>query len=71
MLLNRQPCVCEICGEPRSKRIHSKCSRILQKRHNPEEWAKINKAIKEDDFHSSLKRQLRVRINGRTYKDER
>ena len=69
MLLSRQPHVCEICGELRSKRVHAKCSKILQQRHNPEEWAKINKLVKQDEFHDSLRRQLRVRINGRSYKE--
>lgn len=68
MLLNPMAGVCEICGELRSKRVHRKCSRELQRRHNPELNAKINAGIRADDLKVSMQRELSVRIRGRTKK---
>lgn len=62
MLLNREYAVCEICGEPRSKRVHRKCSRILQKRYNAEEYKKILEQQAKDDLAESVKRHLNARI---------
>ncbi|ANJ65142.1 hypothetical protein FROZEN_10 [Erwinia phage vB_EamP_Frozen] len=68
MLLNRNYAVCEICGEPRSKRIHRKCSRILQQRYDAEEWAKILANVRKDELGSTMERSRSVRINGRAKK---
>lgn len=32
MIMHPNYRICEICKEPRSKRVHSKCSKILQQR---------------------------------------
>ncbi len=32
MIIHPDYRICEICKQPRSKRVHSKCSKILQKR---------------------------------------
>jgi len=69
MLLNRDYAVCEICGEPRSKRIHRKCSRILQKRYDPIINQKILAGVREDELKHSMQRGLSVRINGRHKND--
>ncbi|WAK45005.1 hypothetical protein Fifi067_00085 [Erwinia phage Fifi067] len=69
MLLNREYAVCEICGEPRSKRVHRKCSRILQRRYDPIQQKKILAGVREDELKRSLQRDLSIRINGR-HKDD-
>lgn len=32
MIIHPEYRICEICKQPRSKRVHSKCSKILQQR---------------------------------------
>ena len=66
MLLNRFDCLCEICGEPRNKRVHSKCSRLLQQRYDPVLSGKINAAVRKDELIVSMRKAMSVRINGRT-----
>ncbi len=66
MLLNPNAHLCEICGEPRSKRVHRKCSRILQQQYDPKMNKRINTAILLDDMKDSMQRELSVRIRGRT-----
>lgn len=68
MLLNREYAVCEICGEPRSKRVHRKCSRILQKRYDKDQQQKILAQVREDELKRTLQRDLSVRINGGIHK---
>lgn len=41
MILNPNYRTCEICGKPRAKGNHNKCSRTLQKQRNEEEQALI------------------------------
>lgn len=38
MIMSSTYNICEICAQPRSKKIHSKCSRILQKRARSREY---------------------------------
>ncbi|AWN06262.1 hypothetical protein [Erwinia phage phiEaP8] len=66
MLLSRSYAICEICGEPRSKRVHRKCSRELQRRYDPVLNAKINAGVRADELKISMQRELSVRIKGRT-----
>lgn len=66
MLLNPMAHKCEICGLPRANGNHRKCSRILQRRYNPELNKRINDGIRVDDLKVSLQRDLSVRIRGRT-----
>lgn len=68
MLLNREYAVCEICGEPRSKKVHRKCSSILQKRYNKDPQQKILAQVRKDELKRTLQRDLSVRINGGRYK---
>lgn len=67
MLMSSTFNICEICGEPRNKRIHKKCSRILQKRsRQPEYIAERNLILhnaKCDDLQYSVKKTLTARIN--------
>lgn len=69
MLMSSTFNICEICGEPRNKKIHRKCSRILQKRYDPIRQQKILAQVREDELKSSMQRDLSVRINGR-HKDD-
>lgn len=65
MLFNPFNTCCEICGEPRGKKVHRKCSRILQKRHNAELAKRINDAAKEYELKNSMDISRRIRITGR------
>lgn len=57
---------CEICGQHRSKRIHSKCSRILQRRYNdPAYRAELDSMNKQESYEAtmaSLRYQTTCRI---------
>lgn len=42
--------VCPICNKRKGVANHKKCSRILQKRRNQEEWAKVLENQHKDEF---------------------
>ena len=67
MLMSRTFNICEVCGEPRNKRVHSKCSRILQKRsRDPKYIAEreiLLRNVRNDDLQHSIKKSLTCRIN--------
>lgn len=42
--------VCPVCNKRKGVANHKKCSRILQKRRNQEEWAKILENQQKDEF---------------------
>lgn len=69
MLISSTFNICEICGEPRSKRVHSKCSRILQRRRNNkeycEEYKKITQGAATYDMLASVNKSLSVRLRNR------
>ena len=67
MLMSSTFNICEICGEPRSKKIHRKCSRILQKR-SREPQVKAERAImleneRNDALQHSVRKSLTARFN--------
>lgn len=46
---------CEVCGKHRSKRGHSKCSRILQKRYNdPAYRAELALIAKQEGYENTM-----------------
>lgn len=46
---------CEVCGKHRSKRIHSKCSRILQQRYNdPVYRSDLDRIAKQERYENTL-----------------
>lgn len=48
--------ICPICNKGRGVANHKKCSRILQKRRNQEEWDKIlNNQYKEENQQMAVK----------------
>lgn len=42
--------VCPVCNKRKGVANHKKCSRILQKRRNQEEWAKVLENQHKDEF---------------------
>lgn len=64
MLISSTFNICEHCGLERSKKVHKKCSRILQKKHDPKLWEKINKQVRKEDLAKSMARSLHMRIVG-------
>ena len=67
MLMSRTFNICEVCGEPRNKRVNSKCSRILQKRSRDPKYiaerATLLRNIRDEDLQNSIKKSLTCRIN--------
>lgn len=56
---------CKVCGELKSKRIHRRCSKIMQKQYNEEEAKRITKAQKEYEYKRILSNDLNTRIRNR------
>lgn len=50
MLFSTNYGICPICKKGRGVANHKRCSRILQKRRNHEEWAKILENQHKDEF---------------------
>lgn len=65
--MSREYHICEICKQPRSKRVHSKCSKILQKMKQTPECKAERQIIEENqktyDLMSKVvtNRKLRIR----------
>lgn len=64
--MSREYHICEICKQPRSKRVHSKCSKILQKKKQTPECEAERKLIEKNqktyDLMSKVVTNRKLRI---------
>ena len=59
MIIDPNFMFCSVCGKHKSKRVHRKCSRILQQKRNSEDAELIRKEmVKADMLDSVFKSQL-------------
>lgn len=67
MILNPNYHTCEICGKPRAKGNHNKCSRTLQKRRNEEEQALIRENQRKHEEYISVRKSSLYKTKKRPF----
>ena len=67
MILNPNYRTCEICGKPRAKGNHNKCSRTLQKRRNEEEQALIRENQRKHEKYISVRKSSLYKTKKRPF----